>query len=285
MIYVIIPVHNRIDFTKKCLNSLNNQKNFKELNIILIDDGSTDGTSNYVRKKFPSVTILNGNGNLFWGGAVNIGIQYALDIGSPNDWVLLLNNDTVLATDAIKNLVETSNNKKRKVLTASLTVCFSDKKTIIKSGTVIKSWLFNITHHPYVGKNTYEIVNKNPIKVDLLTARCMLHPIEIFKKIGNYDARNFPHYGGDDDFSIRASKINYSKYICPASIIYLRTDKNNNKIKKNLKYFIKFFFSKKSSSNLKDKLNFTIKCVPIYAKISFLLIGFLKSVLLSFKNN
>jgi|UPI0004137757 GT2 family glycosyltransferase len=283
MIHTIIPVHNRLDFTKKCLNSLKRQKNFKELNIILVDDGSTDGTSQYVKKKFPKVTILSGNGNLFWGGAVNIGIRYALDIGSSKDWVLLLNNDIELSSDAIKKLVKTSNIKKRKALVASLTVCFDDKKTLIKSGTIVKSWFLNITHHPYVGKNIQQIFNKNPIKVDLLTARCLLHPIEIFKRIGNYDAKNFPHYGGDDDFSIRASKINYSKYICPESIIYLKLDKNNSINKKNLKYFIKIILSKKSSSNLKDKLNFTIKCVPIYAMISFFLIGVLKSFLLSFK--
>jgi len=284
MIHVIIPVHNRLMLTVRCIKSLTKQENFDDLRVIVVDDGSIDGTSKYINENFPKFKILKGDGNLFWGGAVNKGIKYALRTASAQDWILLVNNDVMLLPSTIKNLIKFSESKNRKVLAGSLTLDFKNKKTVIKSGTIIKNWFFNVTHHPHLGKNFKKISTKEPIKVDLLTARCLLHPAEIFKKIGNYNAKTFPHYGGDDDFSLRASKINFEKYICPKSIVYLHTDKFNFTTKKNIKYFYNFFFSKKSSSNLKDKYNFTAKHAPMYSKLSFFFISLVKSILMYIKN-
>ena len=70
-IYIIIPVHNRVNYTLKCLNSLVNQT-YTIFSIILIDDGSTDNTSSIVSNKFPNVKILKGDGHLWWSGSVNL---------------------------------------------------------------------------------------------------------------------------------------------------------------------------------------------------------------------
>lgn len=69
MIHIIIPVHNRLNFTIDCLNSLKKQDIYNQFNLIVVDDGSTDGTSEYLKKNFPEVKILNGDGSLYWGGA------------------------------------------------------------------------------------------------------------------------------------------------------------------------------------------------------------------------
>ena len=50
MIHLIIPVYNRLNYTKNCLSSIHKQINFNELNIIIVDDGSTDGTNDYIKK-------------------------------------------------------------------------------------------------------------------------------------------------------------------------------------------------------------------------------------------
>lgn len=278
MIHVIIPTFNRLNYTIICLNSLMRQCNYKELNIIVVDDASTDGTKEYIKKFFPKISILEGTGSFFWGGAIHSGIDYVLKIGKPKDWILLLNNDVELSSDAILNLIKISKKIKRKALVGSLAVNAKDKETVIKSGTIVESWFFNKTNHIYEGKKLRQISIKNPIKVDFLTGRCLLHPIEIFKRVKNYDSRKFNHYGADDEFSMRVKKFGYSTLLCPSSIIFLSDNKFDLNKKRSIKSFYNHFFSIRSSSNIINKLRLTIKVVPPYAKITFFLIGILKSI-------
>ena len=80
MINVVIPVHNRINYTIDCINSLKQQDCVERIKIYVVDDGSTDNTTEIITKKFPDVKIFNGDGTLFWGGAVNYGIDQVIKI-------------------------------------------------------------------------------------------------------------------------------------------------------------------------------------------------------------
>ena len=102
MVTVVIPVHNRKHFTRDCLASLKAQTRQPD-GIIIVDDGSTDGTGEMLQYDFPEVTVLSGDGNLFWTAAINKGIKYALDHGSR--FILTLNNDTVASPDFIEKMM------------------------------------------------------------------------------------------------------------------------------------------------------------------------------------
>ncbi len=274
MIHIVIPVHNRVNLTLNCIKSLKKQNVSEKLNVIVVDDGSTDFTEKYLKDYYPEVTILRGNGDLFWCGAVNLGISYALKIKNAGDWLLLVNNDVELKVDTITKLIEKSKNNKRKAIVGALSINHHDKKTIIKSGTIVESWFFNKTRHVYNNLCLDDIKTLKIIEVDLITGRCLLHPIEIFEETGNYDSKNFIHYGADDEFSMRIKKFGYKVLLCPSSIVYLKSNENITKNKFNIFHTL---FSKKSSSNIINKFKLTMKVVPIYAKPSFFLIGVLKS--------
>jgi len=85
MIYVLIPVFNRLKLTKSCIESIKKHEKDIDLSIILVDDGSTDGTSEWVQTYYPEITILQGTGSLFWGGAIHYGVEYILKICNPNE--------------------------------------------------------------------------------------------------------------------------------------------------------------------------------------------------------
>ena len=76
--YIIIPVHNRREFTLRCLASLHDQGILAAMQVIVVDDGSTDGTHEAVNAEFPQVILLPGDGNLFWTGAVTLGMSHAM---------------------------------------------------------------------------------------------------------------------------------------------------------------------------------------------------------------
>jgi len=69
LVYTIIPVHNRKEFTRNCLRSLQRQTVSDRLRIIVVDDGSEDGTDEMLAAEFPEVIVLRGDGNLFWTAA------------------------------------------------------------------------------------------------------------------------------------------------------------------------------------------------------------------------
>ena len=130
MIYIIIPVHNRINNTIKCLNSIYEQE-YDNIQIIIIDDGSTDGTKQIIEDKYSEVTVLNGTGSLFWTGAVHYGVNYILSLaGKKDDWVLLINNDVVITEGVIDKLIAFSENKNRNVIVNALSVDLNDKNKI-----------------------------------------------------------------------------------------------------------------------------------------------------------
>ena len=70
-------MHNRKEYTHQCLLSIYKQTN-KNFIVIVIDDGSTDGTGEMITNEFPEVILLKGDGNLWWTKAINLGIKHAL---------------------------------------------------------------------------------------------------------------------------------------------------------------------------------------------------------------
>ena len=85
--YIIIPVFNSRQITLNCLTLLHSQT-YNKYSIIIVDDGSTDGTYQAIKEQFPNVTVLKGDGNLWWAGAVNFALNEILKFASDEDYVL-----------------------------------------------------------------------------------------------------------------------------------------------------------------------------------------------------
>lgn len=277
MINIIIPVYNRINLTLKCIDSICKQKIFDELNIFIVDDGSTDNTSEIINHRYPFIKIIKGTGNLFSAGCFQLAISIVLKKCNLKDWILLISNDSELAPDTIIQLVNFAKLKKRKVLAGAMAINLKDRQTIIRSGAIVYSWFFNILKHVYDGKKVNELANLEPRKVDFIPGRCLLHPVEMFKKVGNYNSKKFKHYGNDEEFSIRAKKNGYASFLVPQSLIFVRSNKKHFSAEVSLKYFLFIFFNERSHVNIIDKFKITLEIVPLYAKLTFFFISILKT--------
>jgi GT2 family glycosyltransferase/protoporphyrinogen oxidase len=102
-VYVVILTFNNIEDTLECLKSVGEQT-YKNLRVLVVDNGSKDNTPARIRENFPDVQIVESGQNLGVPWGYNIGFSIALEAGA--QYVFMLNNDTVLAADLIQKLVD-----------------------------------------------------------------------------------------------------------------------------------------------------------------------------------
>jgi GT2 family glycosyltransferase len=203
-IWVCVAVFNRLHYTRKCLELLLEQS-YSELKTIVVDDGSSDGTSEMIRDEHPEVVLLRGDGSLYWTGAMRLGIEYILTHCATNDYVLLLNDDLVFAPDLIEKLLENVRRHPRSLIQA-VESCLVDPDLIWQGGTDINWWT---AKHRFL--NYHRRISEFPPgycqRSAYLTGRGVLVAVEVFRSVGNFDPRY--QQNGDPEFTRRAAKAGY----------------------------------------------------------------------------
>ena len=202
MIYVIIPVHNRKQFTRECLNALEKQT-FKKFKVVVVDDGSSDGTSEMITQEFSDVKLIQGDGSLFWTAATNLGVKYALEKKATH--IMTLNDDTIPVTDYMNNMSYWAN-KEPEALLGAFALDYETKKPVYAGYRYAWRKARQLLH----------ILDKTDQKgihwVSFYPGRGLVIPSKVFKSIGFYDADNFPQTIADIDFTMRASNNGYKIY-------------------------------------------------------------------------
>ena len=109
VVTVVIPNYKGIKFIEECLASLYDQaEGTPEYEVLVVDNASDDGSVELIREKFPQTRLICLDSNTGFCHAVNVGIQ-----NSKSPFVFLLNNDTKVYPDVIKNLYQTINRSKK----------------------------------------------------------------------------------------------------------------------------------------------------------------------------
>lgn len=271
--YIVIPVHNRKEFTRQCLKSINDQTN-KDFKIIVVDDGSTDGTSEMISNEFSEVVLLKGDGNLWWTKATNLGVKYALE--QKAEYILTLNNDTVLFENYIEKMLYWSS-KKKDTLLGSFAFDYKTKKPVY--GGEIINWkkgksdflLDQLKQEEYSGLH----------KVSHYPGRGLLIPSKVFSKIGFYDEKHFPQTASDDDFTHRAARDGFEIYCNYDAKLYVIVEESEDyriRKEKSLKNYALHLFSKKGGGNIKVFILYAIKNCPSKYLPMFLVIGLFKRI-------
>lgn len=266
MVHIIIPVHNGLQETTTCLQALR-QQTHKDFKVYVVDDGSTDGTAEALARDYPEVQVIQGSGDLWWTGAMQLGVDWVLGnaVGS-GDYIMSLNNDVILAEDCLEKLNRFIKEHARAIV-SGLSVDGADRDTVISSGSRMVSWVLNIAHHPFHGRS-YKKIDKKPVPVDMIAGRCTLFPVHLVREIGNYDAKHFPHYGGDNEFTWRAKRKGWKLYILPEAVAFVskkRTGLNPMSRRLSLQEMAHSFVSIKSVNNLAMRARFAWFCCPWYA--------------------
>jgi len=257
-IALVVPVHNHLEHTSKCIGNLDKlilKGSFKhsEFSIIVVDDGSTDGTYEWLVENYPSVDVVKGDGTLWWSGGVNAGARYAIqDLKS--DYILLWNNDIVPAGDYFVQMDKLIYKLESDTLLGS---------KIFYMGGEQRIWSCGGMFDPKSGKKYMVGMDKpdsdlynSVLSVDWLPGMGTLVPVEAIHRIGYWDEKEFPQYHGDSDFTYRAKQSGFNIIVHPGLRIW--NDKSSSGLTHgdSIKGLIQFFTSIRSNLNIHKNVQF-----------------------------
>jgi len=210
LVSVIILNHNGRDLLPDCIESLKRQT-YKPLEIILVDNGSTDNSLPYIEKNFPDVKILKLEGNYGFSGGNNKGVEI-----SKGEYILLLNNDTITTPDLIGKLVSHAQSSGCKAVAPK--ILMHPSKSIINGVGVCMNRL-GFAWDRGIGEKDVGRYDEETDKVFGVSGGCMLFDRDVLKDTELFDERYWMYYE-DVDFSWRLRLLNYKSETLPSAIVY-----------------------------------------------------------------
>lgn len=218
--YIIVLNWNGKADTLDCLESLR-FTNYDNYQVVLVDNGSEDDSVAAVRQKFPEVEVVETGKNLGFAGGNNVGIEYALKQGA--DYVFLINNDTTVDPDYLKELVDVARADSAVGAVGSKIMYYSEPERIWFAGGTI-NWLKNKGEH--LGLDQIDAGQFDRLReVGYLTGCALLVKREVVEKIGVLEDDYFLYYE-DADYSLRIQNANYKTVYAPKSKIYHKVSRS-----------------------------------------------------------
>lgn len=281
-VYIVCGVHNNIAYTKKLMSCIAVQK-YQNVKTIIIDDGSDDGTVEYLSNNYPETVILKGNGHLWWTGSLFWGVSEILKMAQKNDFILTLNNDCTFGNDYILKIVKTAL-RYDSAIVGSLVISELNKLEIIDAGVKI-DWVKGKLIALDPKKITQLTKNKTfQDNIDTLSTKGTLYPVDVFAEIGNFEKLHLPHYASDYEFACRAKRSGYKLLIDYTARIYNNPEHTGLGMivpdKINVKELLNLLFNRKSRLNIVDKYWFIKLCCPLKYQITNYLILIFKTLVL-----
>lgn len=192
-IHVLLPVHNRRETTRRFIECLRIQT-YSDFHLILIDDGSTDGTADMVLDLIPGATVIRGKGNWWWAGSLQQGLNW-LRAAKPaaDDVVLFINDDVAFDPDFLSTGV--------KILRENPDCLLLARIRDPASGRILETGVHaDVRHLSFVTAT-------EPDRINCLSTRGLFVRCSDVERMGDFHPRILPHYLSDYEWTMRASCI------------------------------------------------------------------------------
>jgi len=258
-IYILLPVYNRRDITQSFIKCLRIQT-YQNYHLVLIDDGSTDGTEEMVRSQIQSLTVIKGTGKWWWAGSLQQGYLWLKSQNiSSSDLILIVNDDATFEDDFLEIGLFLLKNRRKTLLG---TECYSQQTNKLIDAGVNLDW-----QHKKIE------ITLQLDKINCLSTKGLFFRHEDFLAIGGFYPHLLSHHAADYEFTTRALRKGMQLIIDPKlklSLNELTTGYYEIPSGHGWKSLIKLF-SKKSALNPITLTIFVALSCPIRWKVTNLL--------------
>ncbi|MDD2256685.1 MAG: glycosyltransferase family 2 protein [Bacteroidales bacterium] len=206
----LLTCHNRRDKTLACLERIFAQHYLPHVDarVVLVDDGSTDGTSAAVKTHYPSVHVVRGTGSLFWAGGMSLAMRKAREYGNAT-YYILLNDDTLLFEHALGDLLAGD---------AYAQSAYGSSGLLVGSTLDPESETFSYGGHALLKPHSYAVRDLPPNgryqEAHFCNANILLLPAVVLERMGFFDPY-YIHSIADFDYSYRVHKAGLPVLVLP----------------------------------------------------------------------
>jgi len=198
---IIVLNWNGLKDTLECLDSIY-MLDYPNFEVIVVDNCSSDGSVERIRRKFPQAVLIENSRNLGYTGGNNIGMHRAMELGA--DYVWLLNNDTVVEPDTLAKLVDASEQTPEIGLVSPIVHYYDDPAKVQFKGAYADLSNFNIS----LVKDLRELDNEWVQRNLILWGTALLIKKSVIENVGYLSEKYFA-YCEDCDYSLRALRKNF----------------------------------------------------------------------------
>lgn len=255
---LIFPIYNKLEYTKKGLSDIYSCFDAKgteiiPIDIVITDDGSTDGSHQWIQTNYPNIRLIKGNGALWWSGGINKAIQHVLD-NTDDDYLLLWNNDIRPEKTYFNHLFQILKENKPETIICSKIYDENQDDYVLSLGGIFNPKTGQYTLNGYGEKD--DRLSTTPVEVDWFPGMGTSIHRDLINEIGFFDEKNFPQYHGDSDYGLRARKAGFKVVAFPQ--LKLWNDRTNTGFSNNASFttFIKSLYSLKSNFNIYRDIKF-----------------------------
>ncbi|WP_019504094.1 glycosyltransferase family 2 protein [Pleurocapsa sp. PCC 7319] len=202
--YIIIPVYNRRQITLSCLERLQSTGDLSRYQVVVVDDGSTDGTKEAIESLYPEATVIVGDGDLWWTGAIALGMQYGYERDAK--YFIWLNDDCLPEPNALPQLVAFMEQHPDTIASASFYTPGATEPA---------------RYSGFRGRKGQAARSGETVEVEGTSGWCVGIPVAVVDRIGLPEVEKFPHYAGDSMYTLKATRAGFKAHILGDAIATL----------------------------------------------------------------
>ena len=256
LIYILLPIHNRKETTRQFIQCLKIQTN-QHFKLIVIDDGSDDGSFEMIRESIPEAVQIRGEGKWWWGGSLQQGYQWLKKNVTGKEFLLIINDDSIIESDFLQTGIDILKENSKTLLLAE--AYSMQTKKLIDKGVFFDFKNFKI----HMAQSNEEI--------NCMSTRGLFLRVSDLIELRGIKSNLLPHYYSDYEFTIRAGRKGYKLMVSDTLKLWMNETSTGIGLiaDRSPGAYLKKYFSKKHTDHPVYTFNFIMLTFPFPFNIKY----------------